>query len=257
MTWDLAPWALVFVALVCLAAGFAHGALGFGFPLVATPLLALVIDVRPAIALLALPILAMVVISALRGGGLLRLVREYWFIPPAMALGAWAGTHLLLIAPAEPFLLVLAAVIFLYLNLDRLGHARSRTVEQLRVPIGFGIGVACGALEAVANVSMPPLLIYFMMLGLGPAQVVQALNFSFTFSNGARVATWAASGAMPPAIWAAAAGLVLPSVLGLFAGMRVRERIDAVTYRRWLRGSLWVMALMLISQFALKTFFGK
>jgi uncharacterized membrane protein YfcA len=249
MNWDLAPWALVFVAVVCLAAGFAHGALGFGFPLVATPLVALAIDVRAAIGLLALPVLAMVLISALRGGGFLKLLRDYWFLPPAMAIGAAAGTQLLLVMPPEPFLLVLAAVILLYLNLDRLGHGRSRAVEQWRVPIGFCVGVVCGALEAVVNVSMPPLLIYFMMLGLGPAQVVQALNFSFTFSNGARVATWAASGAMPLAAWIAAAGLVLPSILGLFIGMRVRERIDAVTYRKWLRGALWVMAGVLVFQY--------
>jgi len=29
----------------------------------------------------------------------------------------------------------------------------------------------------------------------------------------------------------------------------VRSRIDAVTYRRWLRAALWVMALLLIGQF--------
>jgi uncharacterized membrane protein YfcA len=246
---ELAPWALVFAAAVCLLAGYAHGALGFGFPLVATPLLALAIDIKSALGLLGPTTLTLVLISALRGGGVARLLREYWFLPPAMALGAWAGTRLLLIAPGKPFLLVLAAVILVYLNLDRLGRGRSRAVEQLRVPIGFAVGLVAGALEAVANVAMPPLLIYFMMLGLGPQQVVQAINLCFTFSNGARVATWASSGAMSPATWAVAAALAVPAVLGLFAGMRVRERIDAITYRRWLRGALWLMVGLLTFQF--------
>jgi len=257
MTAELAPWAFVFVAAVCLAAGFAHGALGFGFPLVATPLLALVIDIKSAIALVAPATLALVVISALRGGGFLRLVREFWFLPPAMAAGAWAGTRLLLVAPAEPFLLVLAAVILLYLNLDRLGRGRSRAVERLRVPVGVGVGLGAGALEAVANVAMPPLLVYFMMLGLAPAQVVQTVNFSFIFSNGARVATWAASGVMSPGTWVFAAALALPAVAALFAGMRVRERIDAATYRRWLRGALWLMSALLMVQFLLSDYFRK
>lgn len=246
---DLAPWALVFVAVVCLLAGFGHGALGFGFPLVATPLVALVIDMRAAIGLLGPATLALVVISALRGGGFLRLLREYWFLPPAMALGAWAGTRLLLVTPAEPFLLVLAAVILVYLNLDRLGRGRSRAVERLRVPVGIGVGLVAGALEAMVSVAMPPLLIYFLMIGIGPAQVVQAVNFSFIFSNGSRVATWAASGAMPPATWIFAVALIVPAVAALFAGMRVRERIDAVTYRKWLRGALWVMAGLLVLQY--------
>lgn len=33
-------------------------------------------------------------------------------------------------------------------------------------------------------------------------------------------------------------------------GMRLRDRIDAATYRRWLRGALWVMAGLLLLQFA-------
>src|ERR1051326_1382394 len=113
---------LVFVAAVCLAAGFAHGALGFGFPIVATPLVALVIDIQSAIALLA-PITLVLV-----GGPLVRLMRAYWYMPVAVALGAWIGTKLLIPAPPEPFLLVLAGVIVLYLNLDRLNRAPSALV---------------------------------------------------------------------------------------------------------------------------------
>jgi hypothetical protein len=67
---ELGPAALVFVAAVCLLSGFGHGALGFGFPIVATPLIALVIDIKSAIALLAPITLVLTVISALRGGGL-------------------------------------------------------------------------------------------------------------------------------------------------------------------------------------------
>jgi chromate transport protein ChrA len=54
---------------------------------------------------------------------------------------------------------------------------------------------------------------------------------------------------MTPALWMAVAAFTVPSVAALFAGMRVRSRIDAATYRRWLRAALWVMALLLIGQF--------
>jgi hypothetical protein len=52
------------------------------------------------------------------------------------------GTRLLLAAPPEPFLLVLAAVILLYLNLDRLGRGPSPIVTRLRAPLGIGFGSA-------------------------------------------------------------------------------------------------------------------
>ena len=72
---------LVFMGAVCVLSGFAHGALGFGFPLVATPLAALAVDMKSAIAVLAPVTLVLVVISVLRGGRLLELVREFWYLP--------------------------------------------------------------------------------------------------------------------------------------------------------------------------------
>jgi uncharacterized membrane protein YfcA len=103
--------------------------------------------------------------------------------------------------------------------------------------------------EAISNVAGPVLLVYFMLLGLAPSQMVQALNLCFTVGKGTQVATWAAAGGMTGAMWVTVAALVVPSVAGLAAGMHVRSRIDAATYRRWLRGALWVMAGLLIAQF--------
>jgi uncharacterized membrane protein YfcA len=246
---ELGPWALGYVVLVCLAAGFAHGAIGFGFPVVATPLVALVIDIRSAIALLAPVTLVLVLLSVLRGGSLVELLRRFWYLPLVIAAGSWLGTRLLLAAPPEPFLLVLAGVVLLYLNLDRLGLGRSDAVKRLPLPFGLAFGFAAGVFEAIANVAGPVLLVYFMLLGLAPAQMVQALNLCFTAGKGTQVATWAAAGAMSPALWMAVAAFTLPSVAALFAGMRVRSRIDAATYRRWLRAALWVMSVLLIGQF--------
>jgi len=241
---------LAFMAAVCVLSGFAHGALGFGFPLVATPLAALAIDMKSAIALLAPVTLVLVIISVLRGGRLAELVREVWYLPLAIAIGAWLGTRILLAAPPEPFTLVLALVLLLYLNLDRLGRGRSRLVERLRLPFGIGFAFIAGIFEAIANVAGPMLLVYFMLLGAAPAQIVQTLNLCFSVGKGTQVATLAASGALSAPMWLAVAGLSVPAVAGLAGGMRVRERIDAQTYRRWLRKALAVMVILLLLQFA-------
>ena len=245
---------LIYVAAVCLLSGFAHGALGFGFPLVATPLVALVIDMKSAIALLAPVTLVLVVISAFRGGSVGELLRRFWFIPVGIAFGAWLGTVILLAAPPEPFTLILALVLLFYLNLDRLGRGRSETVQRLRVPFGVAFAFAAGIFEAIANVAGPMLLIYFMLLGAAPAQIVQTLNLCFSIGKGSQVVTLAASGALGQATWLAVAGLTVPSVAALAAGMRLRDRFDAKTYREWLRKALWVMALVLIGQFCATAF---
>ena len=245
---------LVFLALICVLAGWVHGALGFGFPLVATPLAALMIDMKSAITLLAPVTLALVIISALRGGGLGDLVRRFWFMPVGIALGAWLGTRVLLAAPPEPFMLVLALVLLFYLNLDRIGRGESAMVKRLRAPLGFMFAFLAGVFEAIANVAGPILFVYFMLLGAAPSQVVQTLNMCFTVGKGSQVATLAGAGALNAATWAAVAALTVPSVAALVAGMRVRDRIDAQTYRRWLRKALWVMVVLLVLQFSRSAF---
>jgi uncharacterized membrane protein YfcA len=252
MTLELGGWALGFVLLACAFSGFAHGAIGFGFPIVATPLIALVVDIKSAIALIAPITLVLVVISALRGAGLASIARRFWPVLAGAAVGAWLGTRLLIVAPPEPFVLVLALAILLYLNLDRLGRGTSPAVQLRPGLFGLAFGFAGGVFEAIANVAGPILLIYFMLLGLAPAQIVQTLNLCFSVGKGAQTATLAASAALTPGFWLAIGGLAVPSVAALFSGMRVRDRIDAATYRRWLRGALWIMALLLIGQFSAK-----
>jgi hypothetical protein len=241
---------LLYLAAVCALSGFVHGAIGFGFPLVATPLVALVIDMRSAITLLAPVTVVLVVISALRGGGLGGLLRDFWFLPVGIAAGAWLGTRILLAVPPEPFTLVLALMLIFYLNVDRLGRGHSETVVRLRAVFGIAFAFVAGVFEAVANVAGPVLLVYFMLLGAAPQQIVQTLNLCFSVGKGSQVATLAASGALSAATWAAVAGLSVPAVAALAVGMRLRDRIDAQAYRRWLRKALWVMAILLLAQFA-------
>ena len=240
---------LVFVAAAFLLAGFVHGALGFGFPIIATPLVALVIDVKTAIVLVAPVTLVVTVLSVLRGGGWRESVRRFWFVPLGQGVGSYLGTRLLIGADPTPFLLVLALIILLYLSLEWIRAGESALVKRHAPAFGFGFGLIGGGFEATANVSLPPLLIYFMLLGLAPLPTVQVLNLCFSVGKASQVGTWALYGAVPAQLWLASAALVLPSVATLWRGMAVRARIDAPTYRRVLRGALWVMAALLAGQF--------
>ena len=132
-------------------------------------------------------------------------------------------------APPEPFTLVLALVLLFYLNLDRVGRGQSEIVQRFRVPFGIAFAFIAGIFEAIANVAGPMLLVYFMLLGAAPSQIVQTLNMCFTVGKGSQVAA-------------------------LAVGMRMRERIDAHTYRAWLRKALWIMAFVLLGQFTVSAF---
>ena len=114
-----------------------------------------------------------------------------WIVAPAGP----GGECVLVDAPPEPFLLVLALVLLFYLNLERLGRGESATVQRLRAPLGLVFAFLAGVFEAIANVAGPVLFVYFMLLGAAPSQVVQTLNMCFTVGKGSQVATLAGAGA--------------------------------------------------------------
>lgn len=246
----IGPWQLAFAAAVMVLAAFVHGALGLGFPLIATPLVALVLGMKVAIVLVAPVTLVMTVLSVARGGGWREALARFWFLPLTMGIASYAGTRLLIGADPTPFLLVLALLILVYLGLERVKRGESAFVQRHRLGIGIGVGLLAGLFEATANVAVPPLIIYLMLLGVAPLAMVQTLNFCFSVGKAVQVGTWAVYGNVAAAFWAAAAALTVPAVVALFAGMRLRERIDAPTYRRWLRGALSLMALLLLGQYA-------
>ena len=103
-------WGIAWVAGVMLLAGFAHGAIGFGFPLVATPMLTLVLDIKTTILVLLVPSMVMTLISAFRGVMLRDSVGRFWFMPVTLVIGSYFGTRLLIGANPAHFVLLLAVL---------------------------------------------------------------------------------------------------------------------------------------------------
>jgi uncharacterized membrane protein YfcA len=247
---DLPAWTLAFIAGVMLLSGFVHGVIGFGFPIVATPLLTLVLDLKAAILVSVVPTLCLTVLNTFRGGRLRESVGRFWYLPLCLAVGSYVGTRILIVAPGEPFLAVLALVLLVYLNLERLGGAKIGVVRRRPAPFAVAFGFAAGIFEATVNVAGPALLVFFMLAGIPPRTLVQAFNFSFLFGKGAQIATWTIAGGVTAAAWLATLPWAVAACATLAVGWRLHDRADVETYARWLRGFMWIMAATLVVQFA-------
>src|SRR5690349_13526210 len=99
---------IAWLAFVVLLAGVLQGALGFGFPFVATPLIALAADMRTAVIVVLLPTLATICVPLLTSGPLRPTLARFWYMPIYSMLGAAAGTWVFVSAPEAPYTLVLA-----------------------------------------------------------------------------------------------------------------------------------------------------
>jgi uncharacterized membrane protein YfcA len=248
---DFGAATIAWITVVMLLSGFAHGVIGFGFPLIATPLLLLAVDLKVAIVVSIVANLALTTLNAFHGGALRESIGRFWFLPLCLAVGSYLGTRLLIVAPSEPFLLLLALIVLGFLNLDRLGRTDAPAVRRHPVAFAIAFGVVAGVFEATANVAGPVLLVLFLLLGMPPRPLVQLLNFSFIAGKGVQMATWTVNGGITAAQWLVTVPWGFVAVAGLLAGRRVHRRVGTETYARWLRRFLWVMAALLIAQFGL------
>lgn len=233
---------------ILLLAAFVHGAFGFGFPLVATPLLALFMDLRAAVLLTLVPTVTINLVSILGERHWREALRTFWPIPAFTVVGSLIGTQVLLTVDPEPFRLLLALVLVGYLASHRL-HQSDR---ERRAP-GWVLalfGLCLGLLAGLVNVFAPLIVMFALYTRMAPALMVATFNLSFITSKSGQIAGFVINDAFDPAVLKSSL-LVLPLVLAsLWLGIRLRRRIHGDAYRRMLRGALWVIAVVLILDWA-------
>jgi uncharacterized membrane protein YfcA len=165
-------------------------------------------------------------------------------------LGAAIGTSVFIVAPGVPYAPILAFVILSYLNLDRRGLGQAPLVRRHERRFAPIAALASGIFEGTVNVAAPPLIIFYLALGLTPAVLVQALNICFTVSKLTQFGVLATRGGVTAAEWLATLPFALIAMLVFFAGLRVRERGSAESYRVWVKGALSVIASLMLVQYA-------
>ncbi|MEO7726988.1 MAG: sulfite exporter TauE/SafE family protein [Burkholderiales bacterium] len=240
---------ILWFTLAVVLAGFSQGALGFGFPFIATPMVAMVVDMRTAIVVVLLPTLATVAITLVTSGPLGPVLKRFWMMPVYATFGALAGTWIFVAAPDTPYQLLLALIIIVYLNLDRLTRGDWPLIKRNERAFGPLAGTAAGLFEGTANVAAPPLIIYYLALGIGPAMMVQAMQLCFLVGKSTQFAVLTLHGGVTTAQWLATLPYCVVAVIAGVAGARVRDRIDAVLFRRWVKRALALIAFALLAQY--------
>lgn len=240
---------IAYIILVMMFCGWVQGALGMGFPTIATPMIAAVSDMRTAVILVLLPCLATVFANIALNGTPREVIARFWWLPLCMLAGAAAGTRLFVEFPQFPYALLLAAVILLYLGIERMGRVEWPWMKRNEKTAGIAFGIVAGLSEGTANIAAPPLVIYLLGIGVTPAMLVPAMNLGFATGKSTQFVTLAASGGVPAAQWLATLPLAALAVLATLHGIRIRSRIDADSYRMWLRRALLVIAAVLLLQY--------
>lgn len=113
--------------LICGVAALVHGSVGFGFPMLSTPLLAMVTDVPTAIMTTIIPNIFINIVSIVSEGMFWQAVKRHYQLIAYTALDSAFGTVILIYFESDVFKLLLAFAIFAYLLLlIGINHGRTK-----------------------------------------------------------------------------------------------------------------------------------
>jgi uncharacterized membrane protein YfcA len=221
---------VVLSAAAVLAAAFVKGAIGFGFPPLATPLLATVIDVKAAVAVLILPNIVMDTIQAMRRPGLMVAVRRLAVLLAFGVVGTFVGTRALvgLSARAATATLGVFIIAFVILNVMPLTlRVPPRWEPWLSPPVGLVVGIVGG----ITNAPGTPLVMYFYALEMEKHEFVRATAVSFIIYKVTQLAAVLWYGLLPPPLLGWSVAVTAVALLGFRVGLAVQDRFDQKTFR--------------------------
>jgi hypothetical protein len=238
---------VIAIIAVMLFAGLVHGTLGLGFPMVATPMLATMMDVRSAILITLLPTMAVNIASIANNKAALASTRPFLPLIFFALLGSILGAGILATTDPAPFRIILAGLILLYLwNGIRIPMQWLANNSMLAMMI---FGLVAGISAGTTNVMVAILIVYFVSLETPRSTMVPALNSCFLVGKIAQIVVFAFAGLVSVGLLLETAPLAIAAVIALLLGQRLQPRIQVSTYQTILRKLLLLLALVLIYQF--------
>ncbi len=231
--------------LAVLVAAFVKGAIAFGFPTIATPLFALVVDVKTAVAILILPNLAMDLVQSTRRPGLVATLRRHAVLYALGIVGTFLGTYWLKRSSDRQAMLVLGLFVlaFVALNISRLPVRVPPSWERyLAAPAGLVAGVMGG----ITNAHGTALVIYFYALGLDKGEFVRAISLAFIVYKAAQLVAVVQAGIMTLDLFWFSVLATGIAMMAFWLGLRVQDRMNQRAFNRAILGVLALLGAFLV-----------
>jgi len=219
------------VTLTFLLAGTVKGVVGLGLPSIALALLTATQGLHSAMALLIMPSLVTNIWQALSGGYGRRTLTRTWPFLLAAILTVWIGA-LALTRVDVAWLSGLLGVLLAAYALFALTRAAVRIPPAAEPWAGPLLGGVNGVLTGMTGAFAFPGVLYLQGLGLPRDQLVQAMGMLFTASTLALALALGGHRLLGWDTGLLSAGAVLPALLGMALGRRLRCRLPEPVFRR-------------------------
>ena len=237
------------IAGTFLLAGTVKGVIGLGLPTVSLALLTVAIDLPNAMALLLVPsFITNLWQAAVGGNGRAILVRLWPFL--LMATGTvWLGGAALTRVDLSLLSALLGLLLVVYSTVSLAGLRFTISTRQ-EIWIGPLLGSANGILTGMTGSFVVPGVLFLQAIGLPRDMLIQAMGMLFTASTLALAIALQGNDFLTFELGTLSAAALLPAVIGMVAGQRIRRNLSEQLFRR-----VFFVALLLLGAYIIASAF--
>jgi uncharacterized membrane protein YfcA len=236
-------WGDLLLGAIALAiGGVLKGATGAGAPLLAVPILAMLYDVRLAVALFTLP-------------GLLPNIWQGWayrhHLPsPKLTvgfalgggLGAALGTAMLVSLSSDLLMLAVAAAVLAYVGF-RIARPDWALSMPVAVRLALPMGLAGGVLQGAAGLSAPVSITFLNAIKMERGAFIGAISIFFAVMAAVQIPLLMMWDVLTPMLVGLSAGALVPLLAAMPVGSFLAKRMSPSTFDRIILGVLTLIAL--------------
>lgn len=223
---DLSVIEFAFIFGIVLFTAFVQSVVGFGFALLAVPLLIQIIELQPAVVLASLIGTSNNIFQFkdLRKDQDTAQVKRFLF---ASFIGAPAGLAVFIYANQDALKIILGCgILFGVLLL-----ARGRDLSEAHIGLDWAMGIVSGVLLTSTSTNGPP-LVFALQARRSPPNVFRAtLNMIFLISGLYGILLFALFGEISKHDLLLATAVLPAMVAGVLIGRVVRQRVDPLRFR--------------------------
>lgn len=244
---DLDLTTLVLLALSGILAGFIKGAIGFALPLVLVSALSAFLPVHIALGVIIIPILAANAHQALRQGlgPALASGRYFWRYIIACLAGIAVSAPFVVLLPQQTLFLILGAAVFVFSAIQLSGWT-PHVPENWRHPLEWIVGAIAGLCGGIAGTWGPPTVLFLLAVRTEKQEMVRMMSAVFALGGVMLALAHTRSGVFNWDTGVLSAAIMVPVGIGMWAGYKAQDRMDAALFRKLTLILLCVSALNLL-----------
>ena len=239
------PLTLAIVAGTFLLAGMVKGVIGLGLPTVSLAVLTVALGLPEAMNLLLVPSLVTNIWQAAVGGQGRVLLRRLWPFFLLATVMIWFGATALTRVDLSWLSALLGFLLVLYAGSNLAGF-------RLAIPPGRErwagplFGAINGLLTGMTGSFVVPGVLYLQAIGFPRDSLIQAMGILFTLSTLALAVALGGNGLLTRDLGVLSAAGLIPAIVGMLAGQRIRKRLSEAVFRKVFFAALLLLAIYII-----------